>query len=225
MPKKKIKIGIDPTFALSPVGNKQAEVYAFVNELLENIFIDTRYEVTYKELSFDNMLLGLNDHSSDIIISSMAPLYEAEKLYSFSAMFLSLGDIFVTRKNMPGGNFSAYSGKIIAIQEDTQLLSAFKPYPNVTITYYQTIPEALEEIASSKIDGALIPYISLSSFLSQEYRYLLKFSNNKFTNTGLRLLSLKDSQKDVIKTFNKHLAILLEDGTLENLLIKWGLTL
>ncbi|MCH9623855.1 MAG: Arginine-binding extracellular protein ArtP [Chlamydiia bacterium] len=216
---------MDPSFMNSPVGNKQADVYAFTNELLEMVFKETRYEIVYKDASWDDMLFGLKEHTADLIISSMPTSYEAEKDFSFSAMFLSLGDIFVTRKNISAANFGDFNGKIIAIQEHAPLLSTFQSYPNVNITYYQSTPQALEEIASSKIDGALIPYISLASFLSEEYRYLLKFSNNKYTNTGLRLVSLKEMQQQVIRTFNTRLATLIEDGSLEKLLIKWNLVL
>jgi ABC-type amino acid transport substrate-binding protein len=224
IPKKKVKIGIDSSFTESPVGTKQADVYAFTNELLEIIFFDTRYEIVYRDLSWDSMIFELDNHTSDLIVSSIPELFESEKAYSFSAMFLSLGDIFVTRKNMPEANFNDFSGKIIAIQESAPL-SSFEPYPKINITYYQSIPEALKELASYKIDGALIPYISLASFLSEQYRYLLKFSNNKYTDTGLHLLSLKNAQQDVIKTFNRRLANLIEDGTFEKLLIKWRLIL
>lgn len=225
IPSKKIKIGVDPTFFSSPVGNKQGLVYAFSMELFEEIFKPTRYDIIYQELSFDNTLQSLDELTSDLVISSIPILFETKLLYNFSSTFLSLGDIFVSRKNETSANFKNYGGKIIAVSNNPEIISLFANYPTVKLTYYTFIPQVLENITNYSVDGAIIPYISLSSHLSPEYRRLLNIQTNKLTNTGLRLLSLKNKNNSIIKTFNKRLAILIDNGTFEKLLIKWNLTL
>lgn len=224
IPNRKVRIGVDPTFFSSPVGNKQGVVYAFSMELLSEVFDPTRYDIIYKELSFDNTLDSLNDGDSDLVISSLPIIYETSKLYTFSSTFLSLGDVFVTRKNEKA-DFSFYNGKIIAIRNNPEIVSLFANYPEVTLSYYSFIPAALEMIAGYTIDAAIIPYISLSSHLSSEYRNLLNIQTNRLTDKGLRLISVKNKNKGIIRTFNKRLASLIDNGSFENLLIKWNLTL
>lgn len=225
IPQKKISIGIDPTFIQSPVGHKSALVNAFTNELLELIFKNTRFEITYQALSFDNMILGLEDQSSDLIISSMDMGFLEKKDFSFSNVFLPLGDLFVTRKNMQATTFADFSGKVIALPTGSNLLSLFAPYCTVKINYYDQIPQVLENLVSGRVDGAMIPALSLSASLAEEYRLLLKVSKNEYSNKGLRLISLKDAHSSVIKTFNKRLSTLQDDGTLHKLLQKWSLNL
>jgi len=223
--KQPLRIGIDPTFLFSPVGTKQNLVYAFTMELFTEIFKGTRYSPTYKELSFDNSLESLSNHITDVIISSLSEDIITDSTYNFSSMFLSLGDVLVTRVDEPLTNFSDLNGKIIAIQRWPNLISLFKDYPEVNLTYYTLIPDVLENISNYTIDGAIIPYLSLASHLSLEYQHLLKINPKKLTSTGLRLLTLSGKNDAVIQTFNKQLALMIENGTFDTLIEKWNLTL
>ncbi len=225
IPKKQLRIGIDPTFLSSPVGTKQDLIYAFTIELFEEIFKNSRYIPTYKQLSFDNTLDSLADNLTDAIISSLSEDIITDSTYDFSSMFLSLGDVLVTRADEPLANFKDLNGKIIAIQQWPNLISLFKNYPEVNLTYYTFIPEVLESISNYTVDGAIIPYLSLTCHLSMEYKHLLKVNPNKLTDIGLRLLTLSGKNDAVIKTFNKQLFLLIQNGTFEMLLEKWNLVL
>ncbi len=225
IPKKQLRIGIDPTFLSSPVGTKQGLVYAFTIELFEEIFKNSRYIPTYKELSYDNSLESLSGNITDLIISSLSEDIITDNTYDFSSMFLSLGDVLVTRADEPLANFKDLNGKIIAIQQWPNLISLFKNYPEVNLTYYTLIPEILENISNYTVDGAIIPYLSLTCHLSMEYKHLLKVNPNKLTDIGLRLLTLSGKNDGVIKTFNKQLGLLIQNGTFEMLLEKWNLVL
>jgi polar amino acid transport system substrate-binding protein len=224
IPNKKIKIGLDPTFFSSPVGNKGALVYAFTIDLLSEVFKNTNFDVFYQELNFDNTIDSLKENQSDLIISPLAIRYETLQLYHFSNSFLSFADIFISRKEEKE-DFSFYKGKIIAIPENPEILSLFANYPEITLAYYSFIPSVLEMIANYTVDGAIVPSILLSSHLSSEYRRLLNIGSKNLTDRGLRLLLLKNKNKGVINIFNKRLAHLIEDGTYQKLLNKWTLSL
>ncbi|MCH9622021.1 MAG: hypothetical protein S4CHLAM20_14550 [Chlamydiia bacterium] len=219
-----VKIGIDPTFFASAVGNKQGLVYAYVVEFFEEVFKETKTDFEFVELSFDNTLENLDNKDIDLLVTSLKPNIETDMLYDFSKMFLSLGDVFVTRSEMPSFNFKDFDGKIIALQRHPNIAFLFAKYPAIALTYYTTIPEVLVEITNFKVDGALIPYLSLASALSTEYRYFLKIdTSKKYTEEGLRLISLKGKNATEIRAFNKKLS---STSKLQNkLLMKWDLVL
>ena len=224
-PKKVISIGIDPTFTMSPVGNKQGQVFAFTNELLEEVFKDTRFSINYIQLSYNNMVDHIDDCKVDFIVSSLPQTLEDKDIFNYTSMFLSLGEVFVTRNGASTLDYRNFTGKLIAIENQPSLLTLFTNYPMINLTYYNFIPQALEDIVTMKIDGAMIPYISLASCLSPDYRQLLKINPTKLTSRGLYLLSMNNSCNLVKKVFNKRLAKLIDDGTYEKLLEKWGLVL
>ena len=224
-PKRVISIGIDPTFVMSPIGNKQASVYAFTNELLEVIFQNTPFNIRYVTLSYDNMVDHVDNCKVDFIVSSLSQTLENREQFNYTSMFLSLGDVFVTRLGASSLDYRNFTGKLIAIEDEPFLLTLFSGYPMINLTYYNYIPQALEDIVTMKIDGAIIPYILLSSHLSPEYRSLLKINPTKLTSRGLYLLSLNDRCNVVKQTFNKKLARLIDTGAYEKLLEKWGLIL
>ena len=223
IPSKKVKIGIDPTFFSSPVGHKHALVYAFTIELLSEIFKPTKFNIIFGELNFDNTLDSLNENKSDLIISSLPVRYETCKLYNFSNTLLCLGDVFVSRKS-ESLDFSSYRGKIIAIESNPEIVALFANYSDITLSYYSYIPEVLEMIANYTVDGAIIPALSLSSHLSIEHRRLLNIGTKQLTETGLKLLSLKNKNSGIINIFNKRLALLIKNGRYQKLLKKWNLT-
>ena len=223
LPTKQVRIGIDADFINAPVGHKSAAVNAFTNELLEEVFKPTRYQIIYVALSFDNMEQNLETGNSALIVSSKDKLYLAKKEFSFSSMFLSLGDVFVTRRSIQAKSFSAFEGKIISLPAGSDLASFFAPFPNIQLNFYISIPQTLEDLVSGKTDGAMIPYLELASAFGVEYERLLKVTREKYTTKGLRLLSLKGKNQDVLQTFNKRLATMMDDGSLDALLQKWNL--
>ncbi len=225
VPKREISIGIDPSFTMSPVGNKQGQVNAFTNELLEEIFKDTRFNIKYVQLSYDNLVDHVDSCGVDFIVSSLPQTLENRDTFNYTSMFLSLGEVFVTRHGASTLDYRNFTGKLIAIENQPSLLTLFSNYPMINLTYYNHIPQALEDIVTMKTDGALIPYISLSSHLSPEYRRLLKVNPSKLTSRGLYLLSLNDRCNLVKHTFNKRLAKLIDEGVYEKLLEKWDLVL
>ncbi|MCH9811237.1 transporter substrate-binding domain-containing protein [bacterium] len=225
LPSKQVRIGIDADFIEAPVGHKSAAVNAFTNELLEVIFKPTRYQIIYIPLSFDNMEQNLETKNTALIVSSKEMLYLAKKEFSFSSMFLSLGDVFITRRTMQVTSFSDFEGKIISLPTRSELIPYFAPFKDLQLNFYTSIPQTLENLVSGRADGAMIPYLELSSNFGVEYQRLLKVSKERYTDRGLRLLSLKGKNMAVLRTFNKRLAAMKDDGSYDALLKKWNLTL
>lgn len=223
-PPKTITIGIDTAFFGSQVGNKGALVHAFLLDLFEETLNKDGYRIKYQEISFGADLDCLKDQTCDFIVSSLGSDFRTNELYSFSDKALPLGEVFVTRKDMPT-TFKGYGGKIIALPYNNNLVRLFSKHPNVTLTHYLLIPQALNDIVIFLIDGALIPYLSLSSHLSLQMRPYLNISSIIYSDTALRLVSLKDKHRSTQKTFNKGLSSIKNDGTYQKLLEKWNLTL
>ena len=224
-PKKNISIGIDPTFTMSEVGNKQAQVLAFTNELLEELFKNTPFSIQYVQLSYDNMTDTINACEVDFIVSSLSKTVENIDTFNFSERFLSLGEVFVTRVGASSTDYRNFTGKLIAIENNPPLLSLFSNYPMILLTYYNSIPKVLEDIVLMNIDGAMIPSISLSSHFSPDYKRLLKIDPQELTSQGLYLIALNNQCNAVKEIFNKRLGEFIKKGLYQKLLEKWDLVL
>lgn len=220
---KVITIGIDPSFELAPVGNRNGPVHAFCVELIEKAFKQTPYSVNYVTLSFTNKERSLHNGECDIIVSSITPNFDTNTMYSFSSTFLPLGDVFVSRVN-ERMNIKDYAGKIIAVPNNPKIISLFANYPMINLTFYQTnTVHVLESIANYTVDGAIVPLLYLSSHFSKEYMRLLQVHPRIMTNTALRLISKKNTHIRALKTFNEQVALMKQSGNLKRLYKKWQL--
>jgi polar amino acid transport system substrate-binding protein len=96
-------------------------------------------------------------------------------------------------------------------------------YPGVNIHYYDSIPNALDEIVSDQIDGILIDYFLVSNYVRNLYYDRVSIATPPLSNAGLRLISMEGENQDLIKVFNRGLDKLRSNGVYDKLLKKWEL--
>lgn len=220
---KTYRIGIDPSYYAAPLGGKEANVYAFSKELLraisheEGVFFET---VT---IAWDHLIYGLKNDQYDAILSSITPRTTLQKTYNFSEPFLDIGPVLVVKKEMKVSSVKHLKGKEISVESLNQEALLIEKYPGVNVHYYDSIPEALEEIVTNQIDGILIDYLQASSYIRSLYREKVKIVTPPLNDLGLRLVTLSREEKELIALFNRGLDKLRDNGTYEKLLKKWEL--
>lgn len=220
---KTYRIGIDPSYYPAQLGGKEANMYAFSNELLraisheEGVFFET---VT---MAWDNLIYGLKQKHYEGMLSSMTPRLALEKTYVFSDPFMSTGPVLVVRKGVKVSSIKHLKGKGVGVSSLNNEALLMEKYPGVNIHYYTSIPEALDEIVTDQIDGIVIDYLPASSYIRNLYFGQLTIATPPLNDAGLRLVSLAEESKELIEVFNRGLEKLRDNGTYEKLLRKWEL--
>lgn len=220
---KTYRIGIDPSYYPAQLGGKEANIYAFSNELLraisheEGVFFET---VT---MAWDNLIYGLKQKHYEGMLSSMMPRATLKKTYAFSDPFMSTGPVLVVRKGMKVSSVNHLKGKEVGVSSLSNEALLIEKYPGVNVHYYTSIPEALEEIVADQIDGILIDYLPASSYIRNLYFGQVTVATPPLNDSGLRLISLAGDDQELIKVFNRGLEKLRDNGTYEKLLKKWEL--
>ena len=222
LPYKTVRIGIDPEFISCMIGNRQDLVHGYTVELFENIFSRSRYFIEYQNVSIINMSTRLSNDRVDLIVSCMPIDFLSLNNFEFSSPFLKLSDVFVTRKNSPK-NIKGFKGKIIAINQNGNLLKLFSLYPDVMTTFYTSIGSVLQDIATFKVDGAIVPYLETLSYLSPSYKKELSIHDLDVTTNGLRAIAIKKKNIPIIRHINKRLLKMKKNGEIEKLQKKWSL--
>ena len=96
--KKSVRIGIDPTWYPLELDGKEANVFAFVDELLQEISRTSRVNFQRVSFSWDDLLLNMEQGNCEAVVSSMTPLvYNLDK-YNFSPLFLETGPVLIVQK-------------------------------------------------------------------------------------------------------------------------------
>ncbi len=220
---KTYRIGIDPSWYPASLGGKEANIYAFSNELLRAISYEEGVFFETVTMGWDNLIPGLKEKKYEGILNSMTPRVYLEKSYTFSEPFVHIGPVLVVKAGMKVSSIKQFKGKEIGVDSIANEALLIDKYPGVVVHYYDTIPEGLDEILTESLDGILMGYLQATSYIRDLYYGQVKIATPPLNDAGLRLLTINGDNKELIEVFNHGLEKLRDIGTYEKLLKKWEL--
>ncbi len=219
--KSPYRIAVDPSFYPLDLMGKEANVYAFSNELLQAIAKKEHLYLERVNASWDNLLEGLNKDYYDAALSPLPPYNFNEAKYDFSDLYLPTGYVLVLREDEKKTQLKKLKGREIAVQMNSEAERILDEYPDVVVRFYNNPAVALEKLDQGQLDGVVMDAIPAVSFVSDRYAGQLKIGSEVLNDAGLRLVSIKDTHKDLLERFNRGLEKLKRDGTYDKLVTKW----
>lgn len=217
-------IGIDPNWYSLDLMGKEKSVYAFSNELLQEIAKKNSMKISTLQMNWDTLMPGLEIGQCDAILSSLYPYLFNKKKYDFTNNYLNTGPVLVMPFNAKETSLDTLQGKEIAVQEDSSDADFLETHPGIIIRTYDTVPHALNDIVKGNLDGALVDLLIAESFCQDLYHGQLKIVSPPLNDAGLRLVTLHGHAPALIKSFNKGLKELMHSGEYKKLQKKWGLS-
>ncbi len=213
-------IGIDPTWYPLEVEQKQAQVMAFSNEILQEIAKIEKLELKITKMSWDNLEDGLMKKQYDAILSSKQPYIFYEKLFGFSDPYLMTGPVLLI---LTSSTFQGMQGKEIGVIAGSSDIALLEKTPGIILRTYETPPQMLNAVASGNIDGAVIQVLMAESYTQDLYQGKLKIVTSPLDDEGIRMITLYNKNNDLINYFNDGLNQLKQNGKYLKLLQKWNL--
>ena len=223
MMKKSYGVAVDPSFFPLNVGGKQTQVFGYVSDLLAAIAKDQRVIFKRVTVSADDSLLGLEDEKYDGTFSGLRPLISNESKYNFSPLVLRTGPVLIVRQRSTVRSFADLEGKAVAVVRESSGEMVIEKHPEIYVRYYDAPPEALDKLLMGEYDGVLMGYQEAVSFMRDLYRGRIKIVTRPLTDEGLRVVSLKERDSDIVKVFERGLKSLQKKRQLGALLEKWEL--
>ena len=202
---KTYRVGVDPTWYPLDLMGKEANVFAFSNDILKEV---SRLEGVYFKrvnMSWDNLLIGLKEGTYDGMLSSLHPYIYNLSSYDFSELMLHTGPVLVVRGEANIASMGQMVGKEIAVDSQTNEALLIQLYPDVIVRYYALIPQGLNDILAELIDGALINNIPATAFVQDLYEGRVKIASPPLNDAGLRMVTLQGENKELIDIFNRGL--------------------
>jgi polar amino acid transport system substrate-binding protein len=215
------RIGVDPNWYSLEIPGKENNVTGFSNELLQAVSRSEKLQLTMVMVSWDNLLSGLNEGKYDAVLTPKEPRLFNQNTFDFSDVYLATGPVLVVPIKSPINSLEMLQGKEIAVQRGDPNMGLVEKSPGVLLRIYDSIPQALNDIVSEKIDGALIDILTAEGYVHDLYQNQLKVATPPLTNVGLRLVSLHNQATDLIKKFNQGLAAAKQSGAYDKLAHKW----
>lgn len=221
---KVYQIGKDIQWYPLNLMKKEKNMTAFSDDLLLTIGKDESLTFRLVSVNSEHLLSKLDAEELDGIMSPLSPTPQNREYYLFSETYFHLGTVLVVPFHSPIDTWEEMDGKTIGIQKSALLPLEAKKYPAIQFRPYDTIVQALSEVASGVIDGALLPALPAYIYVKSFYPETLKVATAPLTNEGLRLIALNNPEgKYLIDHFNQGLAKLKQESTYSKLIEQWSL--
>lgn len=220
---KTYRVGVDSSWYPLNLMGKEANVYAFTDELLRAISAEEDVFFERINVSWDNIILGLKEDRYDGMLSSIPPRNYMQRMYDFSEPFLSTGPVLVVRSDIKVSSLGRMTGKEVAVDSLQAEAMLLELYPGLIIHYYDTIPDGFNEVIAEQVDGVLVDYLPATSYIRDLYYGKVKIATPPLNDAGLRLLTIHGENGELIEVFNRGLSKLQSNGKLDKLLKKWDL--
>jgi polar amino acid transport system substrate-binding protein len=220
---KPYEIGIDPSWVPLNFEERQNAILGFSHELFLSIATEKNLPLSLLTVNWDSLFEGLKKDRYQGILSSLYPYNFNKDLYSFSEPFLQIGPVIVTQKGSELHSLKDFDSKTVAVIINSPEVLLLEKYPSILIRPYESIPLALNALASGAVEAALLPILQTSSYVQNLYYRSLQIASAPLTDEGLFLLTLKDKHPKLIKEFNQALSRMKKNGEYQKLLDKWNL--
>lgn len=217
------RVGMDPYFYPLVIHKRTAMLSGFSLELLEEIGRIENVRFVPVQMSWNNLLYGLNKKTYQAALSVLQPYIFNEKKYVFSDSYFSVGLVLIVEQNSKIFSLQDLNNKEIVIPRSPDLLHILEEYPDVFRTFYKSPEDAFNLLIQGKTTGAIIENYIASGFLKEPYPGKVTALPPLITNKGMYLLTTSGKNEKIIKLFNSGLQKLKKEGKYDALIKKWNL--
>lgn len=214
-------IGQDTSWQDLYLANKERNLSAFNSDLLTAISKQQNFRVKFSSVT--DPIEELEQNKLDGVITTLQTSYLYENRFLFSNPFFISGPVLIVPSNAPIDGWNELRKKIIAIPKHSPILINLEKENSIQVRIYDDILTALADLKSGRIDGAIYPAIPAYTYTNIFYKNDFKLVSLPLTKTGLRLVTLKnDAGETLIQQFNKGLEEIMQNGTYDKILTRWG---
>ena len=217
------RIGVDATWYPLDFGARDNNITAFSTELLTEIGKVEKIPFVKVTVNWNDLMEGLQKNKYEAILTSMPPYIFNEKLFDFSNIYLALGPVLVVPIPSKIDGLNQLNGKEIGVVSGSTSVSLLEKSNGVLIRYYESIPQALNDVLLGVIDGAMVGVLSASAYCRDLYQGELKIATPPLNDEGLRLVTKHNGAPDLINKFNAGLQKIKKSGAYDKLQEKWEL--
>lgn len=221
-PQKQVcSIAMDPSWYPLDLEGKGIYVMGFLDQLFKEMSKVTGVTYQFRHLSWDNVVDVLKNGTYPAILSPIPPNVEQRLEFDFSELILSTGPVLIVKNDSKIEKISdfreAYIGCLQYSSEDLYI----QTQSNVLPYYYPSPAAALFGLSTGQVDGVMIGVVPAVSYIKDLYDGFLKIVGQPIGNSGIRLLTKKGENQQLIQSINQALQIEKQQKNYQSLMVKW----
>lgn len=216
-------IAVDKNWYSIVLNGQATFVNGFITDLLLEIAKENKIEIKLISVNWDDIFDGLRKNKYHAVFSSLEPYNFNLARYDFSSAILKTGYVLVIGIKDNYKNLNDMKDKHVGYLRGSDSLVIIQKNTNIFDNVYDSVPTMLEDITKSKIDGAILSIIPAYKYVSDLFYKDLKIVYPPINDQSIRLLTLKNKNKEIIRLINKSLEKFKKNGKLKELEMKWKL--
>jgi polar amino acid transport system substrate-binding protein len=217
----KITVVMDATWPpFEYVDEATKELAGFDVELMQAIAEKEGLEIEFQNVGFDSLLAGLSKCQYDAAISAITITEERKETIAFSDPYFEAGQIVTVRiDNTDITGKDSLTGKIVGAQLGTTGAIELEKMAGVTLKTYDDISLVYQDVMNGQIDAAVADNPLAIEYVGKNPDRL-KTVGEVFTDENYGIAVCK-TKPELVEKFNHGLKALMDDGTVDQLAVKW----
>jgi polar amino acid transport system substrate-binding protein len=223
-----LKVGSTPTgIPFTFLDTKTNTIQGVMVDLVTAAGKDAGFAVTIEPMQFSTLIASLTSGKIDIISAAMYITPARKEVIDFSAPVYSYGEGLVVAKadTKEYASFEDLKGETVGAQVGTVYVEPLKKtglFADVKI--YDSIPDILRDVNNGRLKAGFADYPILAYNLQQGlFPQVRLVKSYKATVLGSIGIGVRKSDGELLNKIDASLAKLKADGTLKQILAKWGL--
>lgn len=220
----KVTVATDATFPpFETVDEATKELTGFDIELMNAVAEAAGMEIEWVNTPFDSVIAGVSECQYDMAIAAITITEERQAAMLFSDPYVDAGQIVVVRKDEADiTSKDDLTGLIVAAQLGTTGEIEAQAIEGVEYKPYDSYDLAMLDLINGQVDAVIADKPTADSFVGQ-YAEDLMTVGEAFTEEKYGVAFCKD-KTDLQSKVNEALGTLQEDGTVDQLIVKWLVT-
>lgn len=220
-------VAMEPTFPPFDTTDENGELDGFDVDLMNAIAEDQGFEIEWTQLGFDGLIPALESKQIDIIASGMWASPERAKIVDFSTTYYDSGLVLAVKvdNNTITGADSLTSDMKVAAQIGTSSADLVQQWENegkiAEAKIYDKVNEAVMDLQNGTVDALLNDKPVTTEYMSKQPDKIKIVGD--ILNEESYGFAVNKENKELLDMINAGLQNVIDNGTYNQLLAKWGL--
>lgn len=204
------------------IDTKNDKIIGFDIDLANALGKKTGYDIKVKDIDFNSLITAMDAEKVDFIMAGMKETPERKKNADFTDSYFIDQNQVIVDKDSNIKSIKDLKGKLIGVQagsiQETKAEKVAKT-ADFKVENRNRIPELVEELKAGRFDAVIIEQTVAKGYLEKLQNLEGLLIEDFFEQSGSAVAFPKDSK--LTAKFDKALAELKEDGTVDQLIKKW----
>lgn len=216
-----IKVGVEGTYAPFTYHDEAGDLVGFDVEVAKAIAEKLEVEVEFVESDWDSLLAAVDSGRIDTVINDVSVTEEREQKYDFSDPYFYISrQVVVPSDNDDIKSLDDLNGKKVATNITNDYAAQLEEL-GATIVPISTSEEAATLVTSGRADFCMFSTVILNEYLEQHPDAELKVAFVIPEEDEAIAIPVRKGETNLINAINDVLSELRENGTLEELSVKY----